>query len=115
MKIWVDRHRKTLKVFDEVDKFPEDDPRRLAILEPFSVKLLLKSDDGPLIAKHFPKLEQFIILRRNTSSKIPRDQAGEKFCELRDLIKPHRMLTRLVRRRDEEAAEFEWIHRDAAR
>lgn len=115
VKAWVKKHEASLDVFEAASKLPADDPRRLAVLEPRSVKLLLKSENKGFIASHFPLIEELIMLRRNASSNIPRDEEGTSFCELSKMMKPHQMLTRVVQRRDEEEAEFQWLHHDAAR
>jgi hypothetical protein len=67
-----------------------------------------------MIAKYYPQIEELCVLRRTTASRIPRDEAGKDFYNLRDLIKPHHMLTRQVKRNAGEEAEFQWLHRDAA-
>lgn len=88
--------------------------RRLALLSPYSAKLLLQSGNRPLIAECFPLIEDLIVLRRTTASRIPRDDSREVFYELRSLIKPHHMRTRVLDRTPDEEAEFEWLHLDAA-
>ena len=59
-----------------------------------------------MIAKYYPQIEELCVLRRTTASRIPRDEAGKDFYNLRDLIKPHYMLTRQVKRNAGEEAEF---------
>lgn len=112
---WFNQHVGSISVYEGASKLPKDDIRRLALLNPYSAKILLQSENRPLIAQYYPLLEELCVLRRTTASRVPRDQAGKHFYNLRDLIKPHHMLTRHVERTADEEADFQWLHRDAAK
>lgn len=104
-----------LSTFADVAKLEPAAPRRLAVLNPFTVKALVKSDDQPLIAQHYPVIEDLITLRRNQASRIPRDEHNATICDIRTMIKPHWIKTRKVQRQPSVEAEFQWIYRDAAK
>jgi hypothetical protein len=111
---WCQKYVGTLSVYSEGKKLEKHDVRRLALLSPHSAKILLQSDNRPMIATYFPLIEELCVLRRTTASRVPRDQKETQFFDIRDLVKPHHMLTRVVERTVEEENEFQWLHRDAA-
>ncbi|KAI4648529.1 uncharacterized protein J4E79_010151 [Alternaria viburni] len=111
---WFREQLPDISVYNKANDLEDDDPHRLGVLNPYSAKLLLESENMPLVATCFPLIEQLMVLRRTTASRIPRDPSRKDFYSLRDLIKPHHMRTRVLARLPEEEAEFEWLHRDAA-
>jgi hypothetical protein len=114
VRAWIKDRVGSLSVYSDAKELKDDDVRRLALLNPYSLKRLLQSNDRPLIATCFPLLEELIVIRRTTASCIPRDFTGKNFFNIRDLVKPHHMRTRKLERTTEEEAEFQWLHRDAA-
>lgn len=106
--------RKSFKVFGELQTSTADETRQLAVLQPFTVEHLLKSDERPLFARHLRQVVEHKVLSRNTSTKIPRDGTSTSFCELSKMVKPHRVVARVVKCRENEEAVFEWLHYDAA-
>ncbi|CAA9966438.1 Helicase C-terminal [Pyrenophora teres f. maculata] len=112
---WYDEHVGSLSVYTAADKLAHDDVRRLALINPASAKSLLQLKERPIIATCFPLIEDLIVLRRTTASSIPRDIHGNDFYRLRDLIKPHHMITLWTKRVPEEELEFQWMHRDASK
>jgi hypothetical protein len=111
---WVTARLGQLSAYSDAAKLDKDDIRRLVVLNPQSAKLLLTSNNSPLIARHYPLIEELIVLRRSTSSRIPRNPERTSFYNIRDEVKRHFMKTRVLERSTEEEAEFEWLHRDAA-
>ncbi|KAL5372897.1 hypothetical protein DPSP01_013126 [Paraphaeosphaeria sporulosa] len=111
---WIFKRVGQLTTFNDVAKLEHSDVRRLAVLNPYTVKALVKSDNRPLIAEFFPMIEELITLRRNQASIIPRNEARSTFCNLREMIKPHWIKTRPLQRKASEEVEFQWFYRDAA-
>ncbi|KAF2002153.1 hypothetical protein P154DRAFT_618890 [Amniculicola lignicola CBS 123094] len=119
VRAWVTDQKGSPDVYDRVDQLARDGSkenslRRLAVLNPWSAKVLLESGDRPLISKNFPMVEDLIMLRRTKSSRIPRDKAQSSYCDIRATCKKHFMQTSEMRRTDDEEAEFQYLYRDAA-
>lgn len=104
-----------MSTFADIESLESCDVRRLAALNPHTVKTLLNGHDKTHIAKFFPFVDALISLRRNSSSRIPRDEAATRICEMRKLIKPHYLKTKRLERHANEQAEFQWLYRDAAK
>lgn len=111
---WIKKRVGFLSAYSDAAKLPKTSICRLVLLNPHSAKQLLQCKNSPLIAQHYPLIEELIVLRRTTSSCIPRDQARSSFYNIRDEVKTHFMTTRMLERTTDEEAEFEWMHRDAA-
>jgi hypothetical protein len=112
---WVHEYIGSLSIYEDIDEFDAHDPRQLGLLNPSSLKTLLDTEDRPLIAKYFPKINSMLILQRNLASSIPRDEAGTRHCNLQDKVKPFYIRTRPCERKPEEEAEFQYLHREAAK
>jgi hypothetical protein len=111
---WIQKRIGHLSAYSDAAKLSKTDVRRLVVLNPLSAKALLQCKLSPLIAEHYPLIEDLIVIRRSTSSRIPRNPERTAFYNIRDEVKKHFMKTRTLERTTDEEAEFEWLHRDAA-
>lgn len=114
VQAWINDRLGNIFVYNEAAELNVNDVRRLVVLNSYSVKALLQSKNRPLIVSNSPLVEEMIVLRRTTASRIARDTDKKRFFSLRDFIKSHHMVTRILERTSDEEAEFQWMHRDAA-
>ena len=75
---------------------------------------LIKGNNPVEISQLYHIMDQLCMLRRSPASKIPLDGTGA-VLELRDLMQPHTVKTVDAKFSEDEAYEFQWLHRLPAR
>jgi hypothetical protein len=69
MSKWLSEQVPSLDAYSKASDLSEKEFRRLGVLKPYSAKLLLESENTPLIASCFLLIEQSMVLRRTTAHR----------------------------------------------
>lgn len=112
---WILDHRGAVSFYEDVKDFDPDDKRLLGCVDPYNLSALLTCDSTTLIAEHFPMAENLFALKRSNASRIPREFDNDEFFEMKEIVKPHLLATRICRRRADEEAEFQYLYRESCK
>lgn len=88
-----------------------NDARRLICMDPKLIEKLLDTTDVNVIAEHYHHLEDLVMIRRTTGSKLRLNHKEDSpLVDLKSMMVPHSVFTVDLEYRSSEAAEAEWWH-----
>ena len=85
-------------------------------MDPKLVERLLETKDVKVISQHYHHLEDLVMIRRTTGSKLRLNHRDDSpIVDLKSIMVPHSVSTVDLSYRPSEAAEAEWWHLLSAR
>lgn len=103
-----------LDLVDELRKLPDDDARKLSILDPKPVRTLLnrRTDTHIGVSKYINSVQDLALVQRSLASVLPVSEGDP--IELRGMFQKIIRKTAVIERNPDEEVEYQFFHREAA-